>query len=123
MTRHSVLLVGFDPTTVPDVDAQLVLTAIELGRRGLAAADLDADECLLPYDAADIDARLTSALQARDYECVVIGGGIRKPEEQLERFERIVNLVRLHAPAAAIAFNHNPTDSAEAAVRAMAISR
>jgi hypothetical protein len=30
---------------------------------------------------------------------------VRKPDDQLELFERVVNLVRRHAPDAAIAFN------------------
>lgn len=48
---------------------------------------------------------------------MVIGGGIRKPEPLLEFFEKVVNLVRLHVPSAAIAFNSSPVDSADAALR------
>jgi hypothetical protein len=54
---------------------------------------------------------------ARQWECVVIGGGVRKPDDQLELFERVVNLVRRHAPDAAIAFNATPTDTFDAAAR------
>lgn len=32
-------------------------------------------------------------------------------------FEKVVNLIRQHAPQAAIAFNTSPGDSAEAALR------
>jgi len=48
---------------------------------------------------------------------VVIGGGIRKHEPLLELFEKVVNLVRRHAPDAAIAFNSSPEDTADAALR------
>jgi hypothetical protein len=51
----------------------------------------------------------------------VIGGGIRKPPQALELFELMVNLVRRHAPHAAIAFNTSPEDSADAAARALAV--
>jgi hypothetical protein len=34
-------------------------------------------------------------------------------------FERVVNLIRVHAPQAAIAFNSNPTDSADAIGRVL----
>ncbi|MFV2171672.1 hypothetical protein ACFHW2_02260 [Actinomadura sp. LOL_016] len=57
------------------------------------------------------------ALTRNEYACMVIGGGIRKHEPLLELFEKAVNLVRLHAPDAAIAFNSNPEDSADAAQR------
>src|SRR5262245_64480621 len=57
------------------------------------------------------------ALQARSWDCVIVGGGIREPEEQLELFESIINLICRHAPQAAIAFNHIPHDLADAAAR------
>ncbi len=42
---------------------------------------------------------------------------IRKHEPLLEFFEKVVNLVRQHAPGAAIAFNSSPEDTADAALR------
>jgi len=67
----------------------------------------------------DIEARVTAALRARSWDCVIVGGGIREPEEQLELFESIINLTRRHAPQAAIAFNHTPHDLADAAARGL----
>ncbi|WP_411122821.1 hypothetical protein [Streptomyces sp. x-19] len=46
-----------------------------------------------------------------------VGGGIRKTEQLLPLFEQIVNLIRRHAPQAAIAFNTGGGDSFEAAQR------
>ena len=63
--------------------------------------------------------RVTVALQARSWDCVVVGGGIRTPEEQLELFESIINLIRRYAPKAAIAFNHTPHDLADAVDRGL----
>ncbi|MFD1051574.1 hypothetical protein ACFQ1S_41505, partial [Kibdelosporangium lantanae] len=60
---------------------------------------------------------IVAALTAEDYACVVVGGGIRKHEPYLELFERVVNLVRRHAPNAAIAFNNTPDDTVDAALR------
>jgi hypothetical protein len=113
---RNVLLIGLDPHAVPGVDANLVDTAIALGQQRLDAAGIAAEYCLVKPDAT-ADAEIVVALQRRDYACVVIGGGIRKPEEMLELFERVINLVRQHAPGAAIAFNTNPTNSADAAQR------
>ncbi|WP_314171608.1 hypothetical protein [Streptomyces winkii] len=48
---------------------------------------------------------------------MVIGGGIRKHEPLPEFFEKAVNLVRRHAPDAAIAFDSRPEDCADAALR------
>jgi hypothetical protein len=60
---------------------------------------------------------IEEALTSNDYSCVVIGGGIRTHEPLLGLFEKVVNLVRLHAPGAAIAFNTSPEDCADAALR------
>ncbi len=45
------------------------------------------------------------------------GAGIRTADDQLELFEQVINLVRRHAPGAAIAFNATPSDTYEAAAR------
>ena len=71
--------------------------------------------CLVGLDGSDdVEAVLTAALCAQTWECVVVGGGMRN---QLELFERVINLVRRNAPDAAIAFNSTPADTFEAAAR------
>jgi hypothetical protein len=62
------------------------------------------------------ESAMASALSRCEWD-VVIGGGIRKPEPLLPLFEQAVNLVRRHAPKAAIAFNASGGDSVEAARR------
>jgi hypothetical protein len=52
-----------------------------------------------------------------DYDCVVIGGGLRLPPKGLLFFEMVVNAIHQGAPKAAIAFNTRPQDTAEAAAR------
>ena len=111
-----VLLIGFDPNTVPGVDARLVEMAIAMGEQRLKDAGFDTSYCLVaPDDSAE--ARMADALIADTYACVVVGGGIRKPDEYLELFERTVNLIRVHAPDAAIAFNSTGADSVDAVLR------
>lgn len=41
---------------------------------------------------------IITALSEHDWDVVVIGGGIRKPEPPVPLFERVVNLVRRHLP-------------------------
>ena len=115
MERNHVLLIGLDPHAVPDVDAALVDAAIAMGDVRLRQHRFAADYCLVAPDAADdvfID-----ALHRKRYDCVVVGGGIRKPEPFLELFERVVNLIRTHAPEAVIAFNTNGENSVDAVLR------
>ena len=117
----NVLVIGLDPYRVPGPwDPKPVADAIEIGMAALADRGFHAEACLLGLDGSDdVEARVTVALQARPWDCVVVGGGIREPEEQLELFESIINLICRHAPQAAIAFNHTPHDLADAAARGL----
>lgn len=114
-----VLVIGLDPYRVPGPwDPEPVATGIQLGMADFAAHGVGAQTCLVGLDGSDdIEAVVAAALAAQRWECVVIGGGIRRDEEQLELFERIINLTRQHAPEAAIAFNSRPDDTYQAAAR------
>jgi hypothetical protein len=116
-----VLVIGLDPYRVPGPwNPKPVADAIVLGMTALAERGFRAEACLVGLDGSDdIEARVTVALQARSWDCIVVGGGIRTPEEQLELFESIINLIHRHAPQATIAFNHTPHDLAVAAIRVL----
>jgi hypothetical protein len=115
----NVLVIGLDPYRVPGPwDPKPVADAIEIGMAALADRGFHAEACLLGLDGSDdVETRVIDALQARSWDCVVVGGGIRHPEEQLELFESIINLIHRHASQAAIAFNHTPHDLADAVAR------
>ena len=99
------------------VDPQLVSAALARGQARFEEQAIPADLCLVGLDADDAVGQITQQLRSSDYACVVIGGGIRKPEPLLEFFEVVINLVRQHAPNATIAFNTNGENSVDAALR------
>ena len=116
---NRVLLIGFDPHAVPEVDAamaEMVDAAIAIGEQQLRDHGFSTTYCLVAPDDRAV-ATITRALTSDEFDCVVIGGGIRKPEAYLELFERVVNLSVVHAPHAAIAFNRTGADSADAVLR------
>src|SRR5262245_46141826 len=118
MPSH-VLLIGFEPRAVAHlgVDVELVEAAIAQGQARFDAAGIPAEMCLVGPERDRAAEQIVEQLSAREYACVVIGGGIRKPEPMLEFFELVINLVRRHAPHAAIALNTSPVDSLDAARR------
>jgi hypothetical protein len=111
-----VLVIGLDPYRVPGPwDPKPAADGIEIGRTRFAEHGLGAEFCLFGLDGSDdVEAMVTEALCAQLWECVVVGGAIRS---QAELLERVVNLVRRHAPDAAIAFNTTPADTFDAAAR------
>ncbi|MFI6051567.1 hypothetical protein ACIBCO_15940 [Streptomyces violascens] len=112
----SALVLGIDPRTVPGMDGDALRAALDkelarFGEHGIAAS-----MTLIALDES-AESTVVGALTERAWDVVVIGGGIRKPEPLLTFFELVVNLVRRHAPGAAIAFNASGGESVDAAKR------
>jgi len=111
-----VLVIGLDPAKIEGWDPEPVQAAIARGQARFDDLGIEADYCLLALD-ENPEAAVVDALTRGDHACVVIGGGIRSHEPLLELFERVINLVRRHAPNASIAFNSSPEDCVDAALR------
>ncbi len=111
-----VLVIGLDPYRVPGPwDPTPVAEGIAAGMATFAEAGVGVESCLVGLDGSDdIEAVVTQALDSRPWEVVVVGGGVRN---DLDLFERVLNRVHRHAPAAAIAFNSTPSDTYAAAAR------
>jgi hypothetical protein len=121
-----VLLVGYDPEAVdysnpaypPGMTAEKISAGIALTLKQMTDRGWESDVCYIRPDKAagqTVERHLASA----NYDCVVIGAGVRLPPQGLEVFEAVVNAVHRGAPGAAIAFNTRPEDSADAAARWM----
>jgi hypothetical protein len=122
MTR--VLLVGYDPEAVdfsnpalpPGMSVEKIRAGMALALKQMKERGWEGDVCYIRPDAMAgqlVERHLASA----NYACVVIGAGVRLPPQSLKVFEAVVNAVHKGAPAAAIAFNTRPEDSADAAAR------
>jgi len=111
-----VLVIGVDPAESEDWDPEPVQAALARGRARFDDYGIEADWCLVALD-ENPEAAIREALTCKDYACVVVGGGIRTYEPLLGLFEKVINMVRQHAPDAAIAFNATPEDCADAALR------
>lgn len=112
----SALVVGYDPNAIPGVDGKALRVALDAELARFGEHGIDAAMSLIVFDGS-AEATLAASLAERPWDVVVIGGGIRKTEQLLPLFEQVVNLIRRHAPQAAIAFNTSGGDSVEAAQR------
>jgi len=119
--KKVVLAIGLDPAFVdlsvmPGYTAEMVRAYLLSQVNRIATFGHEVQSCLI--DTGDTAEQVVeAALRGRRFDCVVIGAGLREPPELLLLFEKVLNLVHRLAPAAAIAFNANPTDTAEAAER------
>ena len=114
-----VLVIGLDPYRVPGPwDPAPVAQAIAQGLSTFADRGVGVEVCLVGIDGSDdVGAVVGRALRAQRWECVVVGGGLRHSDDNVELLEQVVNLIRRHAPDAAIAFNSTPATTYEAAAR------
>ena len=122
MTR--ILLLGLDPEAVDFSDPALPPgMTVEKVRSGIAVALKQFTDRGWESNVGFIRPDETPGptverlLGSTNYDCVVIGGGVRLPPRNLALFEVVINAIRRAAPGAAIAFNTRPDDSADAAAR------
>ncbi|SDO02895.1 hypothetical protein [Afipia sp. GAS231] len=121
MTKKTVLAIGIDPSLVdysafPGFTPELVNHFIETQIAKLRAQGYDAESWLIDLGETAMTVA-KAALASRPLDCVVIGAGLREPPERLLLFEKILNLVHVHTPHAAIGFNTTPADTVEAVQR------
>ena len=117
----AVLAIGLDPafvdfTAFPQLTPALVRHYLDSQIERLRTLGYDADSCFIDVGAT-AEQLTTAALMSKRYDGVVIGAGLRESAEHLLLFEKILNLVHRLAPEAAICFNVNPADTAEAVMR------
>jgi hypothetical protein len=118
------LLVGYDPDSVdysdpalpPGMNADKIHAGIAVALKQVTDRGWQGDLCLIRPDETAVET-VERQLASANYDCVVIGAGVRLPPKDLVLFEAVVNAVHRGAPAAAIAFNTRPEDSADAAAR------
>jgi hypothetical protein len=121
MAAKTVLAIGIDPALVdfsghPQLSAVLVRSHIDAELQRLRERGFDVTSCLIDLgDTAEQVA--TAALGSKDFDCVVIGAGLRVPAERLLLFEKILNQVHRLARHASICFNTKPADTVEAVQR------
>lgn len=116
----TVLALGLDPnfadfTSMPGLTPELVQAFIDSQLERVRASGYEVEACLVD-SGSTAEAVLKESLSKRQYNCVMIGAGLRAPA-QLLLFEKLLNVVHMDAPSAKICFNTTPADSAEAVQR------
>ena len=125
-TPKSVLLVGLRPELInyadpayaafPGLDAEKVMAALVADEKSLNALGYDAKLCLTDFGETAEEV-LSSQLQGKAFDCVLIGAGVRTIAPNFLLFEKLINTVHQYAPSAKICFNTKPSDTAEAVKR------
>ena len=118
--KKTVLVVGIDPALIdfttpefaamPGLTAEKVDTGIKNSIKQLNEIGYDAQLCWTDFGETAIDV-IKKQLQEKEFDCVIIGAGIRKPESNFIFFEKAINVVIECSPKSKICFNTNPMDT------------
>jgi hypothetical protein len=117
----SVLVIGFEPTlldytSLPDLDAAKVMAGLKADETRLRNLGYDVELCL--HDLGETaETVVRDRLRQKQFDCIVIGAGVRTIPKYFILFEKLINLVHEHAPRAKLCFNTKPSDTAEAVQR------
>ncbi len=117
----SVLVIGFEPTlldytTIPDLDAAKVMAGLKADETRLRNLGYDVELCL--HDLGETaETVVRDRLKQKQFDCIVIGAGVRTIPKYFILFEKLINVVHEHAPRAKLCFNTKPSDTAEAVQR------
>jgi hypothetical protein len=116
-----VLAIGIDPvfvdyTAMPQFTPEMFRGYVDSQIARVREAGFDVTSCLIDLGET-AEAVAARALTAENFDCIVIGAGLRLPGERLLLFEKIINLIHRLAPQASICFNTTPADTTEAVQR------
>ena len=124
--RKSALIIGLDPELIdfsspdfaafPGMTAAKVMAGLTAAEEGLKAVGYDAHHCLTDFGQT-AEAVVTAQLQRRQFDCILIGAGLRAVPSNFILFEKLINVVHEHAPRSKICFNTKPSDTLEALQR------
>jgi len=124
--KKSVLVIGVQPTLMdfsdpdyaayPGMDAVKVLAGLKASEDSLTDRGYDVQMCLTDFGET-AEAVVRDQLEQKQFDCIVIGAGIRTIAGNFLLFEKLINVVHAHAPQAKLCFNTGPTDTVEAVQR------
>lgn len=122
----TVVIIGLDPAVIdfsspdfavfPGLNAAKIMAGLTSSQKQLVSLGYDVDVCLVDHGATAAKVA-TAHLKQKQYDCVMIGAGIRALPSAFLLFEKLINVVHEHAPVAKICFNTNPADTPEAVQR------
>jgi hypothetical protein len=124
MAKKKVLLLGIDPkfidvnlATSTGWDANRVKAVAQEENNKLTDLGYEPQICFIDLGET-AESVVSDRLSRENFDCIMIGAGIRLVPQHTVLFEKIINSVHQKAPPSSkICFNTNPGDSAEAVLR------
>jgi hypothetical protein len=123
-SEKRVLVVGLDPRLIdfskpgypPGMDATKVFAGLKSSEDELTRLGYSVQICMHDFGET-AEAVLQGQLKEKQFDCIMIGAGVRANPSNFLLFEKLINVVHEYAPHAKICFNTVPSDVADAVKR------
>ena len=124
MANKKVLLLGIDPkfidvnlATSTGWDTNRVKAVAQEENNKLTQLGYETQVCFIDLGET-AESVVSDRLSLENFDCIMIGAGVRLVPQHTVLFEKIINVVHQKAPPSSkLCFNSNPGDSAEAVLR------
>lgn len=125
--KNRVLLIGVDTSkflnsNIPGYDPAEIHRQSVIAKDNLIAMGYDAKWCYIDITSNNASAALSTELLANQFDCILVGAGLRKRPDQLRLLEKLINIVHEHAIGAKICFNEEVLDTVETVTRTLKIN-
>jgi hypothetical protein len=122
--QKRVLVVGLDPTLIdfsqpgypPGMSAEKVFAGMKSSEDELTRLGYSMQSCLTDFGET-AETVLRNQLEQQQFDCVLIGAGVRTNPSNFILFEKLINVAHEHAPHTKLCFNQLPSDIADAVKR------
>ena len=124
--RKRVVIIGLDPSLIdfssqefaafPGLTAEKVIAGITAAEEGLRALGFEAEHCHIDFGET-AEQVVRSRLQQQQFECILVGAGVRAVSSNFILFEKLINVIHELAPKSKICFNTSPADTLQALQR------
>jgi hypothetical protein len=120
--NNRVLLIGVDTSkflngNIPGYDPAEIHKQSVIAKDNLIALGYDAKWCYIDITSNNASEALTTELLSNQFDCVLVGAGLRKRPDQLHLLESLINIVHQNAVGAKICFNEDVHDTVETVTR------
>lgn len=124
--KNRVLLIGVDTTkflnsNIPGYDPAEVYRQSIISKDRLIEMGYDAKWCYIDITTDNPSEPLSNELVSNQFDCILLGAGLRKRPEQLRLLEKLINIIHEHAIGSKICFNEEVHDTVDTVTRTLKI--
>jgi hypothetical protein len=124
MAKKKVLILGIDPkfvdvnlATTTGWDANRVKAIAQKANNKLTELGYEVQNCFVDLGET-AESVVSNTLSQEQFDCIMIGAGVRVLPQHTVLFEKIINTIHREAPTSSkICFNTSPSDTVEAVLR------